>query len=83
MHLDPARFGVTSGGDIVAWKPPPTCPLCRAKLGVLSDCDIREAVIAAIELQGTQLRSFSQQQQYSPPAALLHGIFPVFGHSAA
>jgi hypothetical protein len=57
-HLNPARFGLTRGGDIVSWSPPPNCPLCRCKLGVISDSDIREAVLAAIEQQGGALSSF-------------------------
>jgi hypothetical protein len=64
-HLNPARFGLTRGGDIVSWSQPPNCPLCRCKLGVISDADIREAVLAAMEQQGGALSSF-YSYQHSP-----------------
>lgn len=58
-HLNPSRFGLTRGGDIVSWHSPPGCPLCRSKLAVISECDIREAVMAAIRQQGIQLSTYT------------------------
>lgn len=58
-HLNPARFGLTRNGDIVSWHGPPCCPMCRAKIAVIEEADIRDAVIAAISLQGGALATFN------------------------
>jgi hypothetical protein len=71
-HLNPSRFGLTRGGDIVSWHSPPSCPCCRQKIAVISDDDIRDAVIAAISQQGgalTSLSTFNSSTfQLFPPA---------------
>lgn len=58
-HLNPARFGLTRNGEIVSWHGPPCCPMCRAKIAVIDEADIRDAVIAAISLQGGALATFN------------------------
>jgi Zinc finger, C3HC4 type (RING finger) len=69
-HLNPARFGLTRGGDIVSWHCPPNCPLCRNKIPVISDADIREAIIAAVTHQGGALSTFTSS------APQFHGFPP-------
>lgn len=73
-HLNPSRFGLTRGGDIVSWSQPPFCPLCRSKLSVISDSDIREAVLAAMAQQGGAISNPSSHSSY-----VLMSEFYIFG----
>lgn len=61
-HLDPTRFGVTRGGQVVSWSPGPNCPLCKSQLKCVPDEDLREAVIAAIEQRGVAISTFIAYQ---------------------
>lgn len=73
-HLNPSRFGLTRGGDIISWSQPPFCPLCRNKLGVISDSDIREAVLAAMAQQGGAVANINPYSNY-----VFMNEFTVFG----
>lgn len=77
-HLNPARFGITRGGQVVSWTPGPKCPLCCARLDCVPDEDLREAIVAAIHQRGAAISNFIAYQARSSSAGLAgddeHGV---------
>lgn len=64
-HLNPARFGIIRGGQVVSWTPGPKCPLCCARLNCVPEEDLRQAIVAAIHQRGAALTTFITYQARS------------------